>query len=76
MRGDDFFHVHFRSFMVDSGDSDLIQQKLTMSQYIAYRSEPLGQLGDSSFQERVHNKIWLVNDRQLIAILFFFLALL
>ncbi len=52
------FYVHyFRSFMVDSGDSDLIQQKLTMSQYIAYRSEPLGQLGDSSFQERVDDKI-------------------
>ena len=41
--------------MVDSGDSDLINQKLTMSQYIAYKSEPLGQLGDSasSFRERV-----------------------
>ena len=40
--------------MVESGDSDLINQKLTMSQYIAYKSEPLGQLGSSSsFRERV-----------------------
>lgn len=52
-----FSCILFRSFMVDSGDSDLIHQKLTMSQYIAYRSEPLGQLGDSSFQERVGDKI-------------------
>jgi hypothetical protein len=41
--------------MVESGDSDLIQQKLTMSQYLAYKSEPMGpELGDSaSFRERV-----------------------
>lgn len=40
--------------MVESGDSDLIHQKLTMSQYLAYKSEPMGQLGDSaSFRERV-----------------------
>lgn len=42
--------------MVESGDSDLIQQKLTMSQYLAYKSEPMGpELGDSaSFRERVN----------------------
>lgn len=45
---------NLRSFMVDSGDSELINQKLTMSQYLAYKSEPMGALGDSaSFRERV-----------------------
>lgn len=46
--------------MIDSGDSDLIHQKLTMSQYIAYRSEPLGHLGDScSSTERV-SRMYLI----------------
>lgn len=46
--------------MVDSGDSDLIHQKLTMSQYLAYKSEPMGpELGDSaSFRERVFEKLY------------------
>lgn len=40
--------------MVESGDSELINQKLTMSQYLAYKSEPMGHLGDSaSDRERV-----------------------
>ncbi len=43
--------------MVDSGDSHLLHNKLTMSQYIAYKSEPLGHLGDSvESQERVSPK--------------------
>ncbi|XP_057381259.1 uncharacterized protein LOC130703827 isoform X1 [Daphnia carinata] len=55
--------ITIRSFMADSGDSDLINQKLTMSQYIAYKSEPMGpELGEStsskerpyfSFQEKI-----------------------
>lgn len=41
--------------MVEPGDSDLINEKLTMSQYIAYKSEPLGHLGSSSSsKERVY----------------------
>lgn len=45
--------------MVESGDSNLIHQKLTMSQYLAYKSEPMGpELGDSaSFKERVNKYI-------------------
>ena len=46
--------------MIDSGDSDLLHQKLTMSQYIAFKSEPLGKLGVSgSSAERVRSIILL-----------------
>ena len=34
--------------MVESGDSDLIDKKMDISHYMAYRSEPLGQLGESN----------------------------
>lgn len=40
--------------MIESGDSDLIDKKMNISRYIAYRSEPLGQLGESiSSHQRV-----------------------
>lgn len=50
--------VLLRSFMIDSGDSDLLHQKLSMSQYLALKSEPLGQLGDCTIpQQRVNSQI-------------------
>ena len=33
--------------MIESGDSDMIDKKMNISHYMAYRSEPLGQLGES-----------------------------
>lgn len=49
--------------MVESGDSDLIHQKLTMSQYLAYKSEPMGpELGDStSSKERVSKHLKMLS---------------
>lgn len=63
--------------MVDSGDSDLIHQKLTMSQYLAYKSEPMGpELGDSaSFRERVFEKLYTSSSSFVSLNLFQFVAL-
>lgn len=51
--------------MVESGDSDLIHQKLTMSQYLAYKSEPMGpELGDStSSKERVSKHLKMLSKK-------------
>lgn len=55
--------------MVESGESDLIHQKLTMSQYLAYKSEPMGQLGDSaSFRERVRSRCNLIVSHNLVVL--------
>ena len=63
--------------MIDSGDGDLLHQKLTMSQYIAFKSEPLGTLGESpSLGQRVKDNLCftylLVFSCLLFIFLFFF----